>query len=116
MKILVKEFHANAIVEEDELKCWVRKKSFSVSPAYLAEILHINRPIFRHSPVYDDLCPDKELLKESLGQDLEFSPNGNSISVSSLPPKLSAYNCNVSQFVPFIKHWVYEPRTCFVSL
>ena len=43
---LVKEFYANAIVEEDELKCWVRKKSFSVSPAYLAEILHINRPIF----------------------------------------------------------------------
>ena len=43
---LVKEFYANAIVEEDELKCWVRKKSFLVSPAYLAEILHINRPIF----------------------------------------------------------------------
>ena len=40
---LVKEFYANAIVEGDELKCWVRKKSFSVSPAYLAEILHINR-------------------------------------------------------------------------
>lgn len=56
---LVKEFYANTIVEEDELKCWVRKKSFSVSPAYLAEILHINRPIFRHSPVYDDLCPDE---------------------------------------------------------
>ena len=85
---LVNEFYANAIVEEDELKCWVRKKSFSVSPAYLAEILHINRPMFRHSPVYDDLCPDEELLKESLGQDLEFSPNGKSISVSSLPPKL----------------------------
>ena len=85
---LVKEFYANAIVEGDELKCWVRKKSFSISPAYLAEILHINRPIFRHSPVYDDLCPDEELLKESLGPDLEFSPNGKSISVSSLSPKL----------------------------
>ena len=33
---LVKEFYANAIVEGDELKCWVRRKSFSVSPAYLA--------------------------------------------------------------------------------
>ena len=85
---LVKEFYANAIVEEDELKCWVRKKSFSVSPAYLVEILYINRPMLRHSRVYDDLCPDKELLKESLGQDLEFSSNGNSVSVSSLPPKL----------------------------
>ena len=39
---LVKEFYANAIVEGKELKCWVRKKSFSVSPAYLAEIPHIN--------------------------------------------------------------------------
>lgn len=85
---LVKEFYANAIVEGDELKCWVRQKSFFVSPTYLAEILHINRPIFRHSPVYDDLCPDEELLKQSLGQDLEFSPNGKSISVSSLSPKL----------------------------
>ena len=76
------------IVEEEELKCWVRKKSFSVSPAYLAEILHINRLMLRHSPVYDDFCSDEELLKEGLGQDLEFSSNGNSVSVSSLPPKL----------------------------
>lgn len=44
--------------------------------------------MLRHSPVYDDLCPDEELLKEGLGQDLEFSSNGNSANVSSLPPKL----------------------------
>ena len=44
--------------------------------------------MLRHSPVYDDLYPDEELLKEGLGQDLEFSSNGNSVSVSSLPPKL----------------------------
>ena len=74
---LVKEFYANAIVEEEELKCWVKGKSFSVFLAYLAEILHINRPMLKHSPVYDDLCPDEELLKEALGQDLEFSSNGN---------------------------------------
>ena len=85
---LVKEFYANAIVEGEELKCWVRKKSFSVSPAYLAKILYINRPMLRHSPVYDDLCPDEELLKDGLGQDLELSSNGNSVSVSSLPSKL----------------------------
>ena len=75
-------------MEWEELKCWVRRKSFSVSLAYLAEILHINRPMLRHSPVYDDLCPDEELLKDGLGQDLEFSSNGNLVSVSSLPPKL----------------------------
>ena len=59
---LVKEFYANAIVEGEEIKCWVRRKSFSVSPTYLAEILHINRPMLKNSPVYDDLCPDKDYL------------------------------------------------------
>ena len=85
---MVKEFYANAIVEGEELKCWVRRKSFSVSPAYLAEILHINWLMLKHSPVYDDLCPDEELVRDGLGKDLEFLSNGNSVSVSSLPPKL----------------------------
>ena len=44
--------------------------------------------MLKHSPVYDDFYPDEELLKDGLGQDLEFSSNGNSVSVSSLPPKL----------------------------
>ena len=39
---MVKEFYANAIVEGDELKCWVRGKSFIMSPIYLADILCIN--------------------------------------------------------------------------
>ena len=93
---LVKEFYTNAIVEGEELKCWVRRKIFSVSPTYLAKILHINWPMLKISPVYDDLCLDEELLRDGLGQDLEFSSNGNSVSVSSLPPKLeSAYNSDV---------------------
>ena len=75
-------------MEGEELKCWVKRKSFSVSPAYLAEILHINRPMLKNPPVYDDLCPDEELFRDGFGQDLEFSSNGNSVSVSSLPPKL----------------------------
>ena len=44
--------------------------------------------MLKNSPVYDDLCLDEELLKDGLGQDLEFSSNGNSFGVSSLPPKL----------------------------
>ena len=39
---MMREFYANAIVDGDELKCWVRGKSFFVSPVYLADILHIN--------------------------------------------------------------------------
>ena len=59
---MVREFYANAIVDGDELKCWVKGKSFSVSPVYLANILHINRPLLATTPVYDDLNPDEDLL------------------------------------------------------
>ena len=58
----MKEFNANAIVEGEELKCWVRGKTFSVTPAYLAEILHINRLTLRNPPVYDDSYPEEDLL------------------------------------------------------
>ena len=61
-KNLVKDFYANAIVEGDELKCWVRGKSFLVTPVYLIDILHINRPIFTKPPIYDDLNPNEEVL------------------------------------------------------
>ena len=44
--------------------------------------------MLKNSSVYDDLCLDEELLRDGLGQDLEFSSNGNSISISSFPPKL----------------------------
>ena len=85
---LVKEFYANAIVEGEEIKCWVRGKRFSVSPIYLAEILNITKPILPIPPVYDELTPDKENLREALGANLEFSSNGKSISVASLSPEL----------------------------
>ena len=85
---MVREFYANAIVEGDELKCWVKGKSFSMSPIYLADILHINRPMLDTTPVYDGLNPDEDLLWETLGQNLEFSKTGNLIIVSSLSPEL----------------------------
>ena len=70
---LVKEFHANTIVEGEEIKCWVRGKRFSVTPVYLTEILHINRPILLIPPVYDELNPNEEVLREALRDNLEFS-------------------------------------------
>ena len=84
----MREFYANAIVDGEEIKCWVRGKSFSVSPIYLVEILHINRPILPIPPVYDELNLDEEILREALGKNLEFSSNGKSISVASLSPEL----------------------------
>ena len=71
-----------------KLKGWVKRKSFFVSPIYLAEILHINRPMLATTLVYDDLNLDKDLLQETLGRNLKFSQTGNSISVSSLSPEL----------------------------
>ena len=59
---LVKEFYANAIVEGEKLKCWVRGKSFLATPVYLAEILHINWPILPKPLVFDELNPDEEVL------------------------------------------------------
>ena len=85
---LVKEFYANAIVEGEEIKCWVRGKRFSVTPIYLVDILHINKPILPIPPIYDKLNLDEEVLREALGANLGFSSNGKSISVTSLSPEL----------------------------
>ena len=60
---MVKEFYANAIVNGEEIKSWVRGESFLVTPMYLVEILHINQPILSIPPVYDELNPDEEFLK-----------------------------------------------------
>ena len=84
---MVKEFYANAISEGEELKCWVRGKIFLVTPVYLVEILRINQSMFTNPPVYDELNPDKEVLREALGNNLKFSSNGKSISVASLSPE-----------------------------
>ena len=72
---MVREFYANAIIEGDELKCWVRGKSFSMSPIYLANILHINRPMLAITSVYDDLNPEEDLLRETLGWKLGILTN-----------------------------------------
>ena len=85
---MVKEFYANAISKGEELKCLVRGKRFSVTPVYLAEILRINRPIFTTPSVYDELNPDEEVLQEALGDNLKFSSNRKSVSVTSLSPEL----------------------------
>ena len=69
---MVREFYANAIVDREEIKYWVRGKIFSVLPIYLKEILHINRPILPIPPVYDELNLDEEILREALGNNLEF--------------------------------------------
>ena len=88
---MVKEFFANAISEGDELKCWVRGQHSIVTPYYLANILYINWPMFPKPLVYDNLNLDEEFLWDFLRENLEFSLNGKSISVSSLSPELRVF-------------------------
>ena len=44
--------------------------------------------MFTKPPIYNDLNSDEEVLREALGDSLEFSSNGKSVSVASLSPKL----------------------------
>ena len=88
---LMKEFYANAIVKGDEIKCWVRGKRFLITPVYLAEILHINRSILPIPLVYDELNSDEDVLRDALGDNLEFSSNRKSISMASLSPELRLF-------------------------
>ena len=85
---MVKEFYANDILDGDELKCWARGKDFTITPSYLDIILNINRPVFLKPPIYDELEPDVDMLRDALRENLELSSNGKSIGVSSLSPKL----------------------------
>ena len=105
---MVKEFYAKAISEGDELKCWVRGQNFTATPYYLANILRINRPMFPKPSVYDDLNLGEDLLRDALGDNLEFSPNRKSISVSSLSPKLRVLQQSCSTISISIKHWIHE--------
>ena len=57
-------------------------------PVYVVEILHINWPMFPKPPVYDDLNLEEEVLREALGDNLEISSNGKSVSVASLSLEL----------------------------
>ena len=59
-----------------------------MTPYYLANILRINRPMFPKPPMYDDLNLEEDLLRNTLGDNLEFSPNWKSMSVSSLSLEL----------------------------
>ena len=78
------------------MQLWkVKNSSAGLGEKVFLSLLHIWQRYFtltgrclKNPPVYDDLCPDEELLRDALGQDLEFLSNGHSVSISSLPAKL----------------------------
>ena len=88
MRTWWENFMQMPLLKERRSNVGLEKKVFSVSPIYLAEIQHINRPILPIPLVYDELNLDEEILREALGNNLEFSSNGKSISVASLSHKL----------------------------
>ena len=97
---MVKEFYANAISERDGLKCWVKGKSFSMTPIYLVEILSINPPMFPKPLVYDDLNPNEDLLRYAL-QDQCF------LTIYRIK---DAHNDHISPSLSSLKHQIHESR------
>ena len=85
---LVKFFFANALFDGDELRCWIRRKDFTITPSYFSIILNINRLVFIKPLVYNELEPNLDILRDALGENLEISSNGKAIDLSSLSPKL----------------------------
>ena len=68
---IIKEFFANAFVEDDHINCWVRRKEFTVSRESIQELLEI-RPMTPDSSLHYDERKDKlEPLVQILGGQLK---------------------------------------------
>ena len=67
--------------------------------------------MFNEPSVYDDLNPDEEVLRKALGDSLEFSSYGKSISVASLSLEL-----RLLTMIMFhnLKHRVHESRSSII--
>ncbi|KAK9993723.1 hypothetical protein SO802_023426 [Lithocarpus litseifolius] len=76
---LIKEFFANAWFIEDELKCWVRKKNFFITPDYLAPTLQIDRLEDADTTPYDDRFRPLDPILALLGTDCIVSSMETSV-------------------------------------
>ena len=87
---LVKEFYSNARYTEVELKCWVRRREFTINPNYITKVLHITRPANVDLTPYDDRQPQIQDILQVLGPDHEVSRKGTSIGTTKFAPELNA--------------------------
>ena len=63
---IIKEFFANAFVEDDHINCWVRRKEFTVSRESVEELLEIHPMTLDTSLHYDERKENLEPLVQVL--------------------------------------------------
>ena len=85
---LIKEFYSNARFTGVELQCWVRGKEFTITPDYIAKLLHITRPANVDRFPYDDRLPAMTNILRILGEEHEVSAKGTSIRTARFKPEL----------------------------
>ena len=86
---LVKEFYSNVGYTGIELKCWVRRKEFSINLEYIAKVLRITRLANVNITLYDDRQPQIQDILQVLGSDHEVSSKGTSIGTVKFAPELN---------------------------
>ena len=84
---MIKEFYANARFTGVELQCWVRGKEFTITPDYIAYLLHITRPTNVDRSPYDDKLPVVTDIFRILGDEHEVSAKGTSIRTAKFKPE-----------------------------
>ena len=85
---LIKEFYSNARFTGVELQCWVRGKEFTITPDYIAQLLHITRPANVDKSSYNDRLPAVTDILRILGDEYEVSAKGTSIGTAKFKPEL----------------------------
>ena len=89
VKELVKEFYSNARYTGVKLKCWVRKKEFTINPGYIAKVLRITRLADVDLTLYDDRQPQIQDILQVFGPDHEVSSKGTSIGTTKFALELT---------------------------
>ena len=102
--------YSNARFTGVELQCWVRGKEFTITPNYIAQLLHITRPTNVDKSPYDDRLPAVTDILRILGDEHEVSIKGISIGTAKFKPELKTLT-----FIMFFNLYPL-PKTRFINL
>ena len=107
---MIKKSYSNARFTGVELQCWVRGKEFTITPNYIAQLLHITRPTNVDKSPYDDRLPAVTDILRILGDEHEVSIKGISIGTAKFKPELKTLT-----FIMFFNLYPL-PKTRFINL
>ena len=107
---LIKKSYSNARFTGVELQCWVQGKEFTITPNYIAQLLHITQPTNVDKSPYDDRLPAVTDILRILGDEHEVSVKGISIGTAKFKPELKTLT-----FIMFFNLYPL-PKTRFINL